>query len=277
MDSQIKQSFNCTACGKAIKWTAAIAGKMGKCKCGATIQVPKSIDPPAAEDDFLYGVEPTIAPESIAPPRVSRPVSGPEVPVVEPESDSVVADEPINDYYHEVQIPLGVLAAGAAGMLGWAAFHGLNLVGAAIVGGMIAGAVMVVKTVVLTFMAWSLARRSGGSLGYFWTTVLKIAALVLILDAATLWTWTIMEQTGAITPHGQFYIGKTILIMFLATLVVAALIVQFLFGLYGDEANLFSRFVAGGNLGLNVLLIITLIIIGHAVRNAANQTAAATP
>ena len=86
-----------------------------------------------------------------------------------------------------------------------------------------------------------------------------------------------MEQTGAIAPNGQFYVGKTILIMFLATLVVAALIVQFLFGLHGDEANLFSRFVAGGNLGLNVLLIITLIIIGHAVRNAANQTAAATP
>jgi len=33
-----------------MKWSPAIAGKRGKCKCGATIEVPRSIEPPAEED-----------------------------------------------------------------------------------------------------------------------------------------------------------------------------------------------------------------------------------
>jgi hypothetical protein len=39
--------FSCASCGKEYRWKPELAGKQAKCKCGATITVPKTPPPPA--------------------------------------------------------------------------------------------------------------------------------------------------------------------------------------------------------------------------------------
>jgi hypothetical protein len=163
---------------------------------------------------------------------------------------------------------LGVLVFGFAAILAWLEFHGRFVVQAIVLMVLLAGTAMVVKTIMLSLLAWYIASTSGGSFGNPLTTILKIAGLIVGLDAATLWTWTAMVAVGAITPSGQFYIGKTLLVLFLVTLVAAAIVAQLLYGLHGDEANLFSRFIAGGNLVMNVLLLVGLVVVVHALANA---------
>ena len=46
-----------------MKWSPAIAGKRGRCKCGATVQVRATVEPPVeAEDDLLSALEKPIRP-----------------------------------------------------------------------------------------------------------------------------------------------------------------------------------------------------------------------
>ena len=269
-----------------MKWSPAIAGKRGKCKCGATIQVPDEIEPPVEKtEDLLSALE--------------RPTS----PVVEPNAYANVASAPTLAYarveprdqrsvlsgelLREIGVPFGVLILGYSGILIWLAHHG-SFVFAAVAGTvMLASLLMFIKTIVLSLFAWALARNSGGSFGHPLGTVLKIAGLVVALDAATLWAISAMVALGAITPRGGFYPIKTFVVLFLSTLVVVALIAQLVYGLNGDEANLFSRFIAGGNLAINALLLIVLVVIAHNMTTAARraqvaaasaaQTANATP
>lgn len=167
-----------------------------------------------------------------------------------------------------------MLILGFAAMMGWLAYHGRFVFAAIISVIFLATIAMVIKTIALSLMAWYLAGKSGGSFGNPLSTILKIAGLVVALDAAILWTWTAMVAVGAIT--NRFYVGKTLLVLFLVTLVAAAVISQFVYGLHGDEANLFSRFVAGGNLAINVLLILVLWMIARSAATAARQARASS-
>ena len=56
MSQPNKPQFECLSCGKHFAWKPEIAGKKAKCTCGATVQVPMSIEippPPEPEDDGL--------------------------------------------------------------------------------------------------------------------------------------------------------------------------------------------------------------------------------
>jgi hypothetical protein len=239
-----------------LKWTPSNAGKTGRCKCGATIRVPDAIDPAASH-------VPTGGRASMSRPGRAG------------VSDQDDADS--TDLLHELWIPTGVLLVGFLAIVAWLAFQGWLSAGAVITALFVAGTIMVIKTVCLSLMAASLARRSGGSLGNPLSTILKIAGLIVVLDASILWAWSGMVATGAITQSGQFYVIKTLVVLLLGTLVVAALVTQFIFGLHGDEANLFSKFVAGGNLLLNILLLVGLAVAAGAVKRAAEVSAASPP
>lgn len=257
-----------------MKWSPAIAGRRGRCRCGATVQVPNAIEPPAeAEDDLLSALEKPI-----------RPVVEPDAYVNLPRAPTLAYERPAprpetfgesKDLVREIYVPVGVVILGYAGTLAWVGYHG-GLVFAAVATTVIvlATVLMVIKTAVLSAFAWYLSRQSGGSFGHPVGTIVKIAGLVVALDAATLWAISAMVALGAITPRGGFYPVKTLVVLFLATLVVAALIAQLVYGLHGDEANFFSRFMAGGNLCINVVLVIVLTVVAHNAATARRQAQA---
>ena len=43
MESRSSPTFPCPQCGRKIRWSRSIAGKSGRCKCGAAIRVPDSV------------------------------------------------------------------------------------------------------------------------------------------------------------------------------------------------------------------------------------------
>ena len=44
MATTTEAKFACAACGKQYAWKPEMAGKKGKCKCGAALDVPMSVD-----------------------------------------------------------------------------------------------------------------------------------------------------------------------------------------------------------------------------------------
>ena len=46
MPTTTEVKFSCNQCGREFRWKPEIAGKQAKCKCGATVTIPKSPPPP---------------------------------------------------------------------------------------------------------------------------------------------------------------------------------------------------------------------------------------
>ncbi|HEY2586359.1 MAG TPA: hypothetical protein VGI81_11400 [Tepidisphaeraceae bacterium] len=261
-----------------MRWGPAIAGKRGRCKCGAAIQVPASIAPAVPveqEEDLLSALEvpikPIVEPNSYAnePTYAAATTAAPTLAYARPAALPGAASEKTKELVREIYIPMGVLVLGYAGILAFLAYHGAFLF-AAIFGTMIlASVLMVAKTLVLSVWAWAKARTNGGSFGHPLGTVLKIAGLVVSLDAATLWAIQIMMATGVIS--GRHYVRGTVTILFLATFAIAAVISYLAYGLRDDEATFFSRFMASGNLTMNVLLLVVGLSIARSAATAARQ------
>lgn len=103
----------------------------------------------------------------------------------------------------EFILPAVVLVLGFVAMMGWLSYHG-SLVAVAVVTVLfLATVAMVVKTIILSLFAWYLAGKTGGSFGNPLSTILKIAGLVVALDAAIVWTLNAMVGLGMITRRGE--------------------------------------------------------------------------
>lgn len=273
-----------------MKWSPAIAGRRGKCKCGATIQVPARIEPAAEaeadDDDLLSALEKPIRPVvepstyafvSEAPAAAAAVPAGKAAPLAyaRPAGTPDDAEEKTKELIHEIVIPLVVLTLGYVAILIWLAHHGA-LVATAVLGAMVLATVLMLgKTIVLGMTAWVMSRK-GGSFGHPVGTILKIAGLVVALDAATVWAIEWMVWMNMIDHRGRIYIHDLkylIFMLFVVTLVAAMIVSYGAFGLRDDEAGFFSRFMAGGNLTMNVAL---LIIIAVMVSSAAQQSRTAT-
>lgn len=77
-------TFNCSACNRAYPWKPELAGKKARCKCGAVMQVPASLE--AAPD------EPSLdALESAIPPP---PADAPPLPAAAPQCPACSAQLP---------------------------------------------------------------------------------------------------------------------------------------------------------------------------------------
>lgn len=262
-----------------MRWSAAIAGKTGRCKCGAAVRVPREIEPPADLDLLDALAEPT-APVVEANIAYNAPPPVPAVPLQYQPVRPQAAGNPAGivftpELLYEFILPGVVLVLGFVAMMGWLSFHGSLVAAAVIVVLFLATVAMVVKTIVLSLFAWYLASKTGGSFGNPLSTILKIAALVVALDAAIVWTLNAMVGLGMITRRGETYVVWAPLVdLFLVTLVAAALISRFVYGLRGDEAKLFSRFVAGGNLVINVLVFFVLYALAVSAAQSARQARA---
>jgi len=53
-------TFRCTTCGKQYYWKAEVAGRRGKCTCGAVTQIPLT-PPPPEQDDAAAAAAPPAA------------------------------------------------------------------------------------------------------------------------------------------------------------------------------------------------------------------------
>lgn len=271
-------NFQCDACGRQIGWTTAIAGKTGRCKCGALVRVPHTEPPeeydlkdelpseiPLARASAGYNMPAPLAAAAAAQPvplqyQSQRPkkTSTASAP---PGSNPI---EPLTDLH----IPALVLALGYVTITAWLGIH-TRLLTAMIILGVVTLA-MAAKSGVLSLIAWYWANQSGGNFGNKLASVLKICSVIVVADASLFWTWSLMVYTGAIT--NRIYVGRTVVVLFLASLVVTAIIAQVLFGLRDEDANLFSRLIAGGNLLINLVVIFVLVLL---VRSAVNAAARA--
>jgi hypothetical protein len=260
-----------------MNWSPAIAGKRGRCKCGATVQIPARLETPAESDtgdDLLSALEIPIRPIEQPTQYAHQPVLAAPLAYATPAPRAASAAA-LPELAREFYIPAVVLVVGFGSILGWLAHHGRFVFAAVVIVMFLAGLLMIGKTVALSLFAWFLARNNGGSFGHPLGTILKIAGLVVTLDAATLWALSGMVATGAITRRGGFYPIHTIILLFLVTFVVALLIAHIVYRLDEDEAKLFGRFIAGGNLAINVVLVFILVVIGQNAANARRARAAA--
>jgi hypothetical protein len=270
------QTFPCPQCGKKLKWKPAIAGKVGKCGCGAKVRAPEMLDEP---DDvsLLYDLagpdkqpdEPPVA--AIAPPVVSV-----EYATGRTQADTDESSIDSADLLHEVYLPLAVLLAGFVAILVWTAVIHPSRHEAFSLAFMSAFncITLFIKTVAISLLIWYIAKRNDGSLGNPITLVLKIASLIIFLDAAETWIREILKATGAITPAGKgplAVIGCSLLVSF----VIAVLISQFVYRLEGPAAKIFGRVIAVGNWAMNWIFIFLLGILATSLTHAAARARAA--
>jgi hypothetical protein len=228
-----------------------------------------------AEEDLLSALEIPIRPIEQPTQYAHQPVMPAPLAYARPVPPRAAsAGAAMQELAREFYIPAVVLVVGFGCILGWLAHHGRFVFAAVVIVMFLAGLLMIGKTVALSLFAWFLARSNGGSFGHPLGTILKIAGLVVTLDAATLWALSGMVATGAITRRGGFYPIHTIVLLFLVTFVVALLIAHLVYRLDEDEAKLFGRFIAGGNLAVNIVLVFILVVIGQNAVNARRSRAA---
>ena len=283
MDSSASPTFPCPQCGKKLKWNPAIAGKTGRCSCGAAVRAPESVAQPTAPanpDNDLYDLAPgrqvTIPTASIAmpPPLPGQSVIGyrgaPPIP-----ADGSPPGNSLN-LFREIYIPVVVLVLGFVGIVAVLGFEG-DFFGRAVVPVIfISGTIMVIKTAILTFLAWAFATQSGRDVGNPMPFVLKVAGLIIFLDAAILWVWAAMHAAGADMTSRGFVSLAMILIMLVVTVLAAAIVVRGAYGLRGDQAKYIGRFVAFGNLIMNLIIVAGVLIILTAITTAKHKARAAT-
>jgi len=270
------QTFPCPECGKKLKWKAAIAGRVGKCGCGAKVRAPDILDEP---DDVsllydLAGPDKQPAEPPVQPPPLPAEVIAYAAPSARVQADDSSVDS--SDLLHDVYLPLAVFLVGFAAILVWTAtIHPSRHEAFKLEVMSAINCVMVfIKTVVISLLIWYIAKNNGGSLGNPITLVLKIAALIIFLDAAETWIQELLKATGAITPAGKGPLG-VIGCSLLVSFVIAVLVSHFVYGLDGGAAKIFGRVIAIGNWAMNWMFIFLLGVLVTSITHVAAQARAA--
>jgi hypothetical protein len=273
-------TFPCPQCNKNLKWKPEIAGKTGKCACGARVRAPDSLAQPSDDDvSLLYDLagpdkQPEEPPVLVPPPLPAQSIGyATRAARVQPNDSAVDTSELL----HEVYLPLAVLLTGFIAILVWAAtIHpthhaAFNLAFMSVFNCI----TLFIKTVVLTLVILAIAKSSGGSLGNPVTLVLKIAALIIFLDAAETWIRELLKYTGAIDAAGKGPIA-TIGCSLLVSVIIAICVSRFVYRLDGDAARVFGRVMAWGNWAMNWAFVFLLTIFATAVVHAAARARAVT-
>lgn len=213
---------------------------------------------PVARSSIGYGSSPSSVPVQ---PLPAQPVPAERLQY-EPAPAAYRADP--SELVREFYVPAGMLVFGLVAMLGWLAYHGTFFIAAIIILMFVVAIGMILKTAALSLLAWYQTGQSGGTMGNPLSMILKTAALVVTLDAAVLWTWSGMIAVGAIAPVGRLY-PLTLIVVVLVQVLGAAVISQLVYGLSGHQANVFCRHIAGGNVVINGVVLVLLIVVFHPV------------
>lgn len=276
--------FTCDRCGKRYAWKAELAGKRAKCACGETLTVPAGIAPTPAEPDELYDfAEPEVKPKktvaAVTPSVVVAPNGGGGA-VLNYSTGARSPDDKrakFDDFYHaprDFYWPTGVLAVGFVALMAWALTAGASGAGLFIFSAYITVAT-VIKTVVMIGAAFVIAPMAGVSFGTFWTAVLKLAAIVVITDAALFWLQEIMEYTGAYPVHGtgrRSWAAVGMVNTLLAGTIIA-LLLKIFFDMDREDVGHIAVPLAILNRVLNLIIILILAAILGAIKSAVTAPA----
>jgi hypothetical protein len=265
----------CAGCKRSYAWKQERAGKRAKCKCGQIITMP--VAPPksvvAEEPDDLYGLAELAADAQKAPVRQSRIVAAAAAPLGEAavrpapldyrntkvardankrEQDSLT--DPIRDLY----VPAGLIAAGMLSSLIFA-FSQTHL---GINGIMILSVLVAILTAIkigaLIFAALALAPLIGISFGILSHAILKFTAIIILIDAATLWVDVIFKAKGAISPNGATPILYLLFVHFALAVTLLGGLCAYLFSLDASEVAMLA--IPMAILSWIVGLIVTVIL-----------------
>jgi hypothetical protein len=117
------------------------------------------------------------------------------------------------------------------------------------------GIAIVMKITVLALVVWLVTPKSGGTYGRPIVAILKIAAIVLILDATYLWLAAGMNDAGMTQGWGRLErAGLQIAVQ----IITAVLIKKFIYKFEGSEAMIFGGLMVFANSILNFALIVQL-------------------
>jgi hypothetical protein len=213
--------FFCDACGKALVWKQALAGKRAKCSCGAITLVPPQPAAVGARPKAATPTAPTAPVVQATLGYVSANVNKP-TPTAELDTDKLI------DKVRDIYVPTGLVAFGFILFALW------GLVGSGLnpqvsVLALVASCVStMIKTIVLVLVCVAITSKHGEvSFGTLWVAVLKLSAIVLISDAMLVWFEAWQIYRGAIEiRHGVMYIDIWLLVweVFMAAFLIAVLL-----------------------------------------------------
>jgi hypothetical protein len=249
-----------------------MAGKIAHCTCGAIMRIPTEATTTAVDTLPI----PSATPVMTGIPSNNR---DPERAIDYQGGTKGDTDSPSNnlaDDVHDVYLPTALLIIGLLASFGWIVHQGKWGTRESIVIFQLTGAAILIKVAILSFVAWLFARKSGGSFGTPATTILKIAALVIFLDAVFLWLRTGMTESGMMSASGRGPRG-TIMLELLVLVFTALFVARFVYRLDDNEATTFGCLIAVGNLMVNVALVLAVaaglhLLIAARTRSSAMAT-----
>lgn len=169
--------------------------------------------------------------------------------------DAANPADPLHDFYW----PAALLILGCLELVVWVIHQGRWETIHAFDVSLIAVAVIMAKVAIVSGVVWLFVRRTIGDLGKPKATVLKIAALVVFLDAVVVWLIVGMHATGMISPSGSGAWSREAIELVLMVLIFAALVVtRFLYNLDSDDAISYGCWIALGNVVMNVVLLVAV-------------------
>ena len=197
-------ALTCTSCGKQIKAPAAMAGKKGKCKCGAILSIPDAVETelvsiPQNAEEPQSNVKPIPAANTLPrpPQQLQAHQKPPEVTVNVPEMTMNVKGIKSTNGLGIAALVLGVLAA----ILCWIPLVGIISIPLAILGLVFGG---------IGFLIALIGRKSGVGMPISGSIVCIVALVIAIMmtgatvsaidQAFTPSTATVPVNTMAPTP-----------------------------------------------------------------------------
>lgn len=242
MEEPFGHSFVCPTCQRRFKWQSSIAGHSAKCSCGATLRVPQAphADTPELDsyDLALSAGPPAQAPRPIPAIAIARPVQTLDYQDSAEERKARRFAAAMTDPTRDLYLPIALYVAGFLLLLAWLVFNKhSSALGIAFVSLAVA-VLVIIKTGVLTGLAFLIAPRFDVGFGTLRSAVLKFAAIVIFVDAAGQWLLVFMRSAGAVSGKGG---GGLIELLFTAALILCAL--HYLFDIDGQEARWIVRFM----------------------------------
>ncbi len=171
--------------------------------------------------------------------------------------------DPVRDLY----VPSGLIAAGLLGSLifVFAQTH-LGINGVMIVC-VLVSILTAIKIGALIFAALALAPLIGISFGILSHAILKFTAIIIFIDAATLWVDVIFKATGAISPNGLTPILYLMFVHFALAVMMLGGLCAYLFSLDWNEVAMLAvpMAILSWIVGLIVSVILFALLAAFAV------------
>jgi hypothetical protein len=248
-----------------------MAGKAARCACGAIVHVPKKAMTVAVGP--VPSVSTTLATQVSTSNQVDdrhqrSVIDYQGITNVKPASPPYDLADRIRDIY----LPTGLLILGFLTSLVWIVHQGRWGTRESMVIFELAYGAMLIKVAILSLLAWLIASKTGGSFGTPAATILKISALVVLLDAVFLWLRTGMIDTRMMSPSGRGP-GGTIVLQLLVLVFTALFVTHFIYKLDDEEATTFGCLMAIGNVVVNTMLVLAVAAGLHLLIAAKARTA----